>query len=68
MVLKAAGVLLVFASSFGDIFKWNAINHRLVYLEAPELVAGHTQKIKPKVLTNSMESPRWTRGFGLASA
>jgi len=41
--LKAAGVPLVLAGSFGDIFKRNAINNGLVCLEAPELVADLTQ-------------------------
>jgi homoaconitate hydratase len=40
--LKAAGVPLVLAGSFGDIFKRNAINNGLVCLEAPELVADLT--------------------------
>ncbi|KAJ6612288.1 homoaconitase [Mycena sp. CBHHK59/15] len=41
--LKAAGVPLVIAGSFGDIFKRNAINNGLVCLECPELVADLTQ-------------------------
>jgi len=41
--LKAAGVPLVLAGSFGDIFKRNAINNGLVCLEAPELVADLTR-------------------------
>jgi len=41
--LKAAGVSLVLAGSFGDIFKRNAINNGLVCLEAPELVADLTR-------------------------
>jgi homoaconitate hydratase len=40
--LKAAGVPLVLAGSFGDIFKRNAINNGLVCLEIPELVADLT--------------------------
>lgn len=36
--LKAAGVPLVIAGSFGDIFKRNAINNGLVCVECPELV------------------------------
>jgi len=40
--LKAAGVPLVIAGSFGDIFKRNAINNGLVCLESPELVADLT--------------------------
>ena len=40
--LKAAGVPLVVAGSFGDIFKRNAINNGLVCLESPELVADLT--------------------------
>ena len=41
--LKAAGVPLVLAGSFGDIFKRNAINNGLVCLEAPELVTDLTR-------------------------
>ncbi|KAH8991358.1 homoaconitase [Lactarius hatsudake] len=41
--LKAAGVPLILAGSFGDIFKRNAINNGLVCLEAPELVADLTR-------------------------
>ncbi|KAI0261537.1 homoaconitase [Gloeopeniophorella convolvens] len=41
--LKAAGVPLVLAGSFGDIFKRNAINNGLVCLEAPALVADLTR-------------------------
>ena len=41
--LKAAGIPLVLAGSFGDIFKRNAINNGLVCLEAPELVADLTR-------------------------
>lgn len=40
--LKAAGVPLVVAGSFGDIFKRNAINNGLVCVESPELVADLT--------------------------
>ncbi|KAI0742780.1 homoaconitase [Daedaleopsis nitida] len=40
--LKAAGVPLVVAGSFGDIFKRNAINNGLVCIESPELVADLT--------------------------
>ncbi|KZT57953.1 homoaconitase [Calocera cornea HHB12733] len=40
--LKSAGVPLVLAGSFGDIFKRNAINNGLVCLECPELVADLT--------------------------
>ncbi|KAG2017999.1 homoaconitate hydratase [Coprinopsis cinerea AmutBmut pab1-1] len=40
--LKSAGVPLVIAGSFGDIFKRNAINNGLVCLESPELVADLT--------------------------
>lgn len=36
--IKAAGVPLVIAGSFGDIFKRNAINNGLICLECPELV------------------------------
>lgn len=42
--LKAAGVPVVVAGSFGDIFKRNAINNGLVCLECPELVADLTQQ------------------------
>ncbi|GLB40682.1 putative catalyzes the reversible hydration of cis-homoaconitate to (2R,3S)-homoisocitrate, a step in the alpha-aminoadipate pathway for lysine biosynthesis [Lyophyllum shimeji] len=42
--LKAAGVPLVIAGSFGDIFKRNAINNGLVCLESPELVADLTER------------------------
>jgi homoaconitate hydratase len=40
--LKAAGVPLVLAGSFGDIFKRNAINNGLVCVEAPALVRDLT--------------------------
>jgi homoaconitate hydratase len=40
--LKAAGVPLVIAGSFGDIFKRNAINNGLVCVECPALVADLT--------------------------
>jgi len=42
--LKAAGVPLVIAGSFGDIFKRNAINNGLVCVECPELVADLTSE------------------------
>jgi len=41
--LKAAGVPLVIAGSFGDIFKRNAINNGLVCVECPELVRDLTK-------------------------
>lgn len=41
--LKAAGVPLVVAGSFGDIFKRNAINNGLVCIESPELVKDLTE-------------------------
>ncbi|KAF8633095.1 hypothetical protein AX15_001512 [Amanita polypyramis BW_CC] len=41
--LKAAGIPLVIAGSFGDIFKRNAINNGLVCLECPELVHDLTE-------------------------
>ncbi|KZT73519.1 homoaconitase [Daedalea quercina L-15889] len=41
--LKAAGVPLVLAGSFGDIFKRNAINNGLVCVECEELVADLTR-------------------------
>lgn len=40
--LKAAGIPIVIAGSFGDIFKRNAINNGLVCLECPELVKDLT--------------------------
>ncbi|KAI0784501.1 hypothetical protein C8Q75DRAFT_883506 [Abortiporus biennis] len=40
--LKSAGVPLVVAGSFGDIFKRNAINNGLVCVECPDLVADLT--------------------------
>lgn len=40
--LRNAGVPLVLAGSFGDIFKRNAINNALICLEAPELVEDMT--------------------------
>ncbi|TFK88245.1 homoaconitase [Polyporus arcularius HHB13444] len=40
--LKSAGIPLVIAGSFGDIFKRNAINNGLVCIESPELVADLT--------------------------
>jgi homoaconitate hydratase len=42
--LKSAGVNLVIAGSFGDIFKRNAINNGLICLESPELVRDLTQQ------------------------
>ena len=41
--LKAAGVPVVIAGSFGDIFKRNAINNGLICLECPELVHDLTE-------------------------
>ncbi|KAF8575425.1 homoaconitase [Ramaria rubella] len=41
--IKASGIPLVIAGSFGDIFKRNAINNGLVCLESPELVADLTE-------------------------
>lgn len=41
--LKSAGIPLVIAGSFGDIFKRNAINNGLVCLECPELVSDLTK-------------------------
>ena len=41
--LKAAGVPVVIAGSFSDIFKRNAINNGLVCLECPELIKDLTQ-------------------------
>ena len=37
--LKASGIPLIIAGSFGDIFKRNAINNGLVCMESPEIVA-----------------------------
>jgi homoaconitate hydratase len=37
--IKASGIPLVIAGSFGDIFKRNAINNGLVCMESPEIVA-----------------------------
>ena len=42
--LKSAGIPLVIAGSFGDIFKRNAINNGLVCMECPELVADLTSQ------------------------
>ena len=42
--LKSAGVPLVIAGSFGDIFKRNAINNGLVCVESPELIADLTAR------------------------
>ncbi|KAF8340288.1 uncharacterized protein EI90DRAFT_3035086 [Cantharellus anzutake] len=42
--LKSAGVNLVIAGSFGDIFKRNAINNGLICLECPELVVDLTKQ------------------------
>ena len=42
--LKHAGIPLVLAGSFGDIFKRNAINNGLVCLECPELVEELTRE------------------------
>ncbi|KLO17231.1 homoaconitase [Schizopora paradoxa] len=42
--LKAAGIPLVIAGSFGDIFKRNAINNGLVCMECPELIADLTSR------------------------
>ncbi|KAF8902313.1 hypothetical protein CPB85DRAFT_1256072 [Mucidula mucida] len=42
--LKAAGVPVVIAGSFGDIFKRNAINNGLVCIESPELVKDLTER------------------------
>ena len=42
--LKHAGIPLVLAGSFGDIFKRNAINNGLICLECPELVEDLTRE------------------------
>ena len=41
--LKSAGVPIIVAGSFGDIFKRNAINNGLVCVECPELVRDLTR-------------------------
>ncbi|KAG9015233.1 mitochondrial Homoaconitase [Tulasnella sp. JGI-2019a] len=41
--LKSAGIPLVIAGSFGDIFKRNAINNGLVCMECPDLVEDLTK-------------------------
>ena len=45
--LKSAGVPLVIAGSFGDIFKRNAINNALICMECPELVRDLTESYTP---------------------
>ncbi|KAI0703813.1 homoaconitase [Cytidiella melzeri] len=42
--LKSAGVPIVIAGSFGDIFKRNAINNGLVCVESPELIGDLTEQ------------------------
>lgn len=42
--LKSAGVNLVIAGSFGDIFKRNAINNGLICVECPDLVRDLTEQ------------------------
>ncbi|KAJ9102413.1 mitochondrial Homoaconitase [Naganishia friedmannii] len=42
--IKYAGIPLVIAGSFGDIFKRNAINNGLICIESPELVADLTSE------------------------
>lgn len=42
--LRNAGIPLVIAGSFGDIFKRNAINNGLICLECPQLVEEMTQE------------------------
>ena len=42
--LKSAGVPLVIAGSFGDIFKRNSINNGLICIECPELVEDMTRE------------------------
>ena len=42
--LKSAGVPLVVAGSFGDIFKRNSINNGLICVECPELVEEMTRE------------------------
>lgn len=45
--LKSAGIPLVIAGSFGDIFKRNAINNALICMECPELVRDLTDEYTP---------------------
>ena len=45
--LRNAGIPLVLAGSFGDIFKRNAINNSLICLECPDLVEEMTQLFTP---------------------
>jgi homoaconitate hydratase len=45
--LKSAGIPLVIAGSFGDIFKRNAINNALICMECPELVQDLTNEYTP---------------------
>jgi homoaconitate hydratase len=40
--LKASGISMVIAGSFGDIFKRNSINNGLICMESPELLADLT--------------------------
>ncbi|KAF5367110.1 hypothetical protein D9758_004033 [Tetrapyrgos nigripes] len=42
--LKAAGIPVVVAGSFGDIFKRNAINNGLICLECPEMLKDLTEE------------------------
>lgn len=42
--IKYAGIPLVIAGSFGDIFKRNAINNGLICIESPELVTDLTNE------------------------
>lgn len=42
--LRNAGVPMVLAGSFGDIFKRNAINNGLICVESPELIADLTEE------------------------
>jgi homoaconitate hydratase len=42
--LKAAGIPIVVAGSFGDIFKRNAINNGLVCVECPGVVRDMTER------------------------
>jgi homoaconitate hydratase len=50
--LKSAGVPLVIAGSFGDIFKRNAINNALICMECPELVQDLTDNYTPSQKRN----------------
>lgn len=50
--LKSAGIPVVIAGSFGDIFKRNAINNGLICLECPDLVKDLTELYTPRKQRN----------------